>query len=104
MGLMTKEISQKAQQQFPCGKDMDQMVIARFHDPQGTLAFYVINQNPDDPDSIFGIVHRTQVELGFVSLQELENYQSSFGLGIVRDVFFMPTTARELWEKLNTLN
>ena len=104
MELMTEEISQMAQEQFPHGQDMDQMVIARFHDAQGSWSWYVINQNPDDLDSIFGIVHGTQVEMGIFSLQELQTYEGSFGLQVVRDIYFKPITANELWERLNTFN
>lgn len=104
MELMTAEISQKARQQFPFGSDMEQMVLARFHDCQGSWSWYVISQNPDDLDSIFGIVQGTQVVMGIFSLQELQTYEGSSGLQVVRDPCFRPITARELWARLNAFN
>ena len=104
MELMTKEISEQAQKQYPLGSDMDQLVVARFHDAQGSWSWYVINQNPDNPDSVFGIVHGTQAQMGIFSLRELQTYEGSSGLQVVRDPCFKSITARELWQRLNTFN
>lgn len=103
-GLMTEELSRRAKEQFPLGQDMDQLVLARFHDAQGLWSFYIINQNPDDPDAIFGIVQGTEGMMGFFSLQELQSYGNRFGLQVVRDTLFRPIRAKELWERLNTFN
>lgn len=101
MKLMTKEISKEAQQQYPLGSDMDQMIVAKFFDPQGSWTWYLMNQDPDDPDYLWGIVRGFEVEMGSFSLSELQTFKGKFGLGIERDLYFIPIRAKELWEKLN---
>lgn len=101
MKLMTKEISEKAQQQYPQGSDMNQLIVAKFFDPQGSWSWYLMNQSPEDPDYLWGIVQGFEVEMGSFSLSELQTFKGNFGLGIERDTGFKPIRARELWEKLN---
>jgi hypothetical protein len=102
MELMTKEIEKVAQAQYPRGSDLDQMVVAKFFDPQGSWTWYLMNQDPDDTDYLWGIVRGFEVEMGSFSLSELRNFRGRLGLGIERDLYFKPRTAREIWEKLNT--
>ena len=101
MRLLTKEISAKLQEQFPKGADFDQMVLAKFFDPCGSWSWYVMNQDPEDPDYLWGIVKGFEVEMGSFSLSELESSEGPLGLGIERDLYFVPIPASELWEKLN---
>jgi hypothetical protein len=100
MLLMTKEISKQAQKQYALGSDMKQKVVAKFFDPSGSWTWYLMNQDPDDKDYLWGIVHGFEVEMGSFSLSELQNLKGRFGLGIERDKFFSPIVASELWEKL----
>lgn len=101
MELITKEISEKAQQQYLQGSDMDQMIVAKFFDPQGSWSWYLMNQSPKETDYLWGIVNGFEVEMGSFSLQELQEFTGRFGLKIERDLFFKPITAKELWERLN---
>ena len=101
MKLMTKEITHKAQEQYPLGSDMDnQFIVAKFFDPCGTWSWYLMNQDPDDSDYLWGIVKGNEIEVGSFSLSELQNYKGSLGIGIERDLYFMPINATELWNKL----
>jgi hypothetical protein len=101
MKLMTKEIAKKAQSQYPHGSDMTQQVVAKFFDPCGSFTWYVMNQDPQDPDYLYGIVKGFEVEAGSFSLSELQAIKGRFGLGIERDLHFEPRPAIEVWEKLN---
>jgi len=101
MKLMTKAIEKKARKQYQLGSDMNQMIVAKFFDPCGSWTWYLMNQDPDDPDYLWGIVKGFEVEMGSFSLHELESAKSSRGLGIERDLYFQPMTAHEVWEKLN---
>ena len=60
-----------------------------------------MNQDPEDPDYLWGIVKGFEVEMGSFSLSELEAVRGRFGLGIERDLYFTPIPAREVWDKLN---
>ena len=101
MKLMTKEITKKAQKQFPKGSDMAQMVVAKFFDPCGSWTWYLMNQDPDDPDYLWGIVKGFEVEAGSFSLAELSSVKDKLGIGIERDLWFTPKPAKEIWERLN---
>ena len=101
MKLMTKEIEKKAQKQFPLGSDMKQNIVAKFFDPCGSWTWYLMNQDPNDPSYLWGIVKGFEVEMGSFSLSELSNYRGQFGLGIERDLYFTPKSAKEVWQRLN---
>ena len=101
MKLMTKAIEQAAQKQYPLGSSFEQKVVAKFFDPCGSWTWYLMNQDPKDPDYLWGIVKGFEVETGSFSLSELQNVRTRFGLGIERDLHFKPMPAKEVWEKLN---
>jgi len=101
MMLMTKAITKKAQKQFPRGSDMAQNVVAKFFDPCGNFTWYLMNQDPTDPDYLWGIVKGHEIETGSFSLSELSNYKGKLGIGIERDLYFDPVPAKEIWDKLN---
>ena len=102
MILMTKTIKKAAQAQYPKGADMDsQKIVAKFFNPVGSWTWYLMNQDPNDPDYLWGIVVGHETEAGSFSLTELQDYRSQFGLRIERDKFFRPINAQELWLRLN---
>jgi len=102
MRLMTKEIEKKARAQYPKGNDLEnQKVVAKFFDPTGSWTWYLMNQSPEDPDYLWGIVKGFDVEIGSFSLSELQSVKVGFGLGIERDRYFRPAPAKEVWERLN---
>jgi len=101
MKLMTKEIEKKAKAQFVLGSDFSQNVVAKFFDPCGSWTWYLMNQDPGDPDYLWGIVKGYEVEIGSFSLNELMAYRGRLGLGIERDLYFNPIKAAELWKRVN---
>jgi hypothetical protein len=101
MELMTKEIEVKAQEQFSKGSDMSQMVVAKFFDPIGSWTWYLMNQDPTEPDYLWGIVKGFEIEMGSFSLSELKSVKGGLGLGIERDLHFIPKPAQEIWDRLN---
>lgn len=101
MKLMTKAIERKAQKQYPLGSDMDQEVVAKFFDPQGAWTWFLMNQDPEDADYLWGIVKGFEIEVGSFSLSELQKYRGRLGLGIERDLYFSPRPAAEVWEELS---
>lgn len=101
MKLFTKEIEAKAQAQFHLGNDLEkQVVVAKFFNPTGAGTWYLLNQNPNDPDYLYGICHIFEWEVGSFSKSELENYRGKFGLGIERDLLFEEINAKILFDKL----
>jgi hypothetical protein len=101
MKLFIKEIEKKAQAQFHLGSDLKkQVVVAKFFNPTGAGTWYLVNQDPNDPDYCWGICHIFEWEVGSFSKSELENYVGKFWLGIERDLYFEEVNAQELYEKL----
>jgi hypothetical protein len=101
MKLMTKAITKMAQKQYALGADMGaQKVVAKFFNPTGSWTWYLMNQDPEDPDYLWGIVKGYELEVGSFSLSELQNFQGQFNLGIERDYWFEPAPAKEIFERL----
>jgi len=100
MQLMTKAISEAARKQYPQGSDLEQKVVAKFFDPCSQWTWFLLNQDPEDPDYLWGIVKGFEVEIGSFSLSELQRTRNKLGIGIERDKFFTPTRAKDVWEKL----
>jgi hypothetical protein len=101
MKLMTREIEKRAQGQYSQGADMDQMVVAKFFDPCGSWTWYLMNQDPEDQNYLWGIVKGLEIEVGSFALNELTTYKGKLGIGIERDLYFKPMVAKELLERLN---
>ena len=101
MKLFTKEIEKKAQSQFPFGNDLEkQVIVAKFFNPTGAGTWYLVNQDPEDHDYLWGICYIFTWEVGSFSKSELENYRGKFGLGIERDLYFEEVNAKVLYESL----
>jgi Protein of unknown function (DUF2958) len=74
----------------------DPMVLCKFFHPLSTLIWYAIEGAPEGEDFIFfGWVHSVFPELGYVSLNEMQEVRV-LGLGIERDVHFTPKKLSEI--------
>ena len=102
MQLFTKAIEKKLQAQYLKGSDLDkQKVIAKIFNPYGGWTWYILNQDPQDPDYLWCIVKGFETEMGSCSKSELESIRvKPFGLGLERDLYFKEQPANEVWEKL----
>lgn len=100
MKLITKEIQERLQKNYSKGSTMDQDVVCKFFDPAGSWTWYAMNQDPKDPDYLWGIVKGFELEIGSFSLSELQSIKGPFGLGIERDLHFTPRKAQEIWQDL----
>jgi hypothetical protein len=95
MKLFTKEIEAKLQHQYPLGSDMQQMVICKIFDPAGSWTWYIMNQDPDNPDYLWGIVQGFEVESGSIWKPELEEIGR-----LERDLYWIPISAQDVRDKL----
>jgi hypothetical protein len=104
MKLFTKEIEAKARSQYHLGADMErQVIVAKFFNPTGAGTWWLMNQDPNDPDYLWGVVDLLEVEVGSFSKSELENFFGAYGLGIERDLYFEEVNAKLLFEGLTKL-
>ena len=101
MKLFTKEIEKKLQEQYQYGNDLEkQIVTAKIFDPMSQWTWYLLNQDPEDPDYLWAIVRGFEVEIGSVSKRELETYRGKLGLPLERDLYFRPRLAIEVYKEL----
>ncbi len=68
--------------------------------PFGQGTWYLINQDPEDPDYLWAIVDLMEVEVGSVSKRELEETKVRFNLSLERDLYFEPMNAQKLYKGL----
>lgn len=101
MKLTTKKIERPAQKQYPLGNDLEnQQVVAKLFCPWNQWTWYLMNQDPEDPDYCWGIVKGFEVEIGSFSLGELARIRGPFGLKIERDLYFSPMTAADVYKRV----
>ncbi len=75
-------------------------VVVKFFNPTGVGTWYLTELSPDNIG--FGICLLSEIELGYVSLDELDFFKSQFGLSIEKDLYFYPKglTLSSLLKKL----
>ena len=95
MRLMTEEIRRRLPPLgSQDGKGGDAVVHLKCFVPWGTFTFYITEFDGDD--TMFGLVDGFEMELGYVSLSELEAIRGPMGLTVERDLHWLPTTLREI--------
>jgi ppGpp synthetase/RelA/SpoT-type nucleotidyltranferase len=72
---LTKQEVAKLQKQYKLGSDLSkQDVVVKIFNPYGRGRWYLVNQDPDDPDYLWAIVDLGMgPEVGSVSFSELQN-------------------------------
>ena len=106
MKLITKEIESAApalhsNEGQPLG---DRTVVAKFFDPTGRYTFYMIEYDPKDRLAFGWAVSPLGSEcdeLGYASIDELEEVKGALGLGIERDTAFRPKPFRDVAHTLS---
>ncbi len=76
----------------------DPLVVAKFFTPDSSWTWYMTES--DGQDISFGLVDGLDVELGYFSLQELQDLRGPMGLQIERDLYFDPTPLSEIQKRL----
>ena len=77
----------------------DRTVVAKFFDPTGRYTFYMMEYDPKDRLAFGWCVSPLGPdcdELGYVSINELEEVKGALGLGIERDRLFSPKPFRDV--------
>lgn len=103
MKLFLKTDQKKLQSQWGFGSDLNsQMVFVKIFDPMRRVFYYVINEDPNDPEKIFAIEKSNRdIKLGFFRKSSIENAKlPPFGLPFERDMYFDPIPAKETMEGL----
>src|SRR4030066_412225 len=90
MRLMTEALEKRFAEIGSQENVKDPVIVAKFFNPAGAGIWYATEYDPVTRTffgyvSIFGDWND---EWGYFSIDELENYQGKFGLGIERDLYF----------------
>ncbi len=85
MKLFTKTVEAKTQAQFHLDSNMENQVIAsKFFNPTGAGTWWLMNQDPNNPGYLWGVVQLFGTEVRSFLKSDLENYRGRYGLGIER--------------------
>ena len=96
MELLTEELRKQLPPLYSQENVKDPMVICKFFHPLSNMTWYAIEGSPEGGDFIFfGWVHSDQPELGYFSLNEMQEVKV-LELGIERDLHFTPKRLSEV--------
>lgn len=100
MKLMTKEIEARfAKLGRQESKGEQAIVVCKFFTPWTNWTWYATEYNPEDR-TFFGLVEGHETELGYFSLDEIEEVRGPVGLKIERDKFWQERTLAEVRAKI----
>ena len=68
-------------------RGLDHVPVVKFFNPLG-VGTWLASELDEDGDTLFGLAHLTEPELGAFSLAEMEAVELPFGMGIERDTLF----------------
>jgi len=70
---------------------LDPICQVKLFTPDSNWTWYIIELSKNDVNSCFGYVQGMESELGYFTLEELEEVHGPLGLAIERDIWFEPT-------------
>ena len=76
---------------------LDATAPVKLFTPDSSWTWYLSEFDGDD--LLFGLAIGMEIELGYVSLSELQEVRGPLGLPIERDLYYVSKTFRELIEK-----
>lgn len=95
MKLLTKEIAERLPPLYSQeGRGDDAIAHVKFFTPWTSWAWYVSEYDPDER-LCFGVVVGHERELGYFSLDELQEVRGPGGLTIERDLYWSPHPLKE---------
>lgn len=94
MQLLTQELRDKLPALRSTEREKDPFVLAKFFHPLSSWSWFVTEFDREDR-LFFGLVDGHEVELGYFSLDELEE-GCVRGLGIERDLYWTPRPLSEV--------
>lgn len=104
MKLFTKEILKNMPGLRETDGKKDTRVQVKLFNPVGAGTWYITEYDPETKDA-FGFANLGDpqcAELGYIPIQELEEYRGPLGLGIERDIHFGNPLLSEVIEKVKS--
>lgn len=107
MKLLTKELLKEFEKQgHTQSKELkDIKIIVKYFNPLGAGSWYAVEYDAEHR-IFFGYANigdMRNAELGYFSLDDLENCKGPLGVGIERDLYFGEHTLQEIMDKKGTI-
>lgn len=100
MKLMTRELEARFKEVGPQDEKLSSaIIIAKFFTPWAGWTWYATEYNPKDR-VFFGLVDGFECELGYFSLDELEEVTGPGGIKIERDLYWKEKTLRVVEDQI----
>jgi hypothetical protein len=93
--LIPKEILQTIPPLYVTEDTKDPVAHVKLFTPDSNWSWYITEYSQDDKQC-FGLVDGHEQELGYFSLNELEELSGPMGLAVERDIHFQPTKLSEI--------
>jgi hypothetical protein len=77
------------------GKGWDAIAQVKFFTPTSSWTWWATEYDPETR-TFFGLVEGFERELGYFSLDELQEFRGPFGLGIERDLYWDPKPLKDV--------
>lgn len=88
MKLLTKTLKNKLiKNHVEQNGEKEFKAVVKLFNPTGLGTWYLSELDPNT-NVAFGLAEIHEKELGYIDLNELENFKGQFGLGIERDYYF----------------
>lgn len=93
--LTSKDIKQIPGLYEQEGKGKNALAYVKLFTPDSNFTWYITEYNADEK-LCFGLIDGFEKELGYFSLNEIEQIKGSMGLSVERDISFQPTKLKDL--------
>lgn len=98
MPLLTNELIRTIPKLYETEKIEDKTILIKLFNPNGIGTWYIVEYDEESKEA-FGYVDLGYYpELTYFSIPELEAYRGPLGIGIERDLNFIPTLYSEIPE------
>jgi hypothetical protein len=96
MELLTQELIKKIPTLYgQDGKGSNALAYVKLFTPDSNFTWYITELDPEE-GLCFGLIDGFEKELGYFSLNEIEQIKGPMGLEVERDISFQPTKLKNL--------
>ena len=97
--LIPKEILATLPDLYATEDTKDPLCQVKLFTPDSNWTWYILELSKEDSFTCYGYVQGLENELGYFSLEEIENVRGALDLPVERDLFFEPTKLSEIMNK-----
>ncbi len=98
--LVPDEIVDSIPKLYATEKEKDPIVHLKFFTPDSNFTWFLIEYDPNDRIA-FGLVDGHEREMGYISIEELEQVRGPLGLQVERDLHWKPTPLSQVHSTLD---